>query len=272
MIRDLDVSVLQQRLVDVGNLEPEMIDAKDSFPLDEGIISKAVQACAGSFDEIGELFTLPKDEIITRVKEAYLAESQKDARLRYAHILAVLGDATGEQDLLDYINTQPWDDGWDYKGMGQFGESMSRLDRYFMALGLSGSEKAASSLNAKIQSLPDDAAFSHYRAISEAMGQVGNQESLSHLRELLKRPNLSGHAQYEINDRINDLTDVRQETGVRNRALIELHIARALIELDPADGEGREILRNYAKDQRATFARHAKAILDDRAKHMKKVL
>ena len=271
MIRDLDVAALQRRLVDVGNLEEEMVAAKDSFTLADEQIQEAVESSAKNFDKLGELFTRDYAEIISRVKDAYGQQSDPEARLRYAQILAVLGDASGEQDLIEYINSQPWDEGWDYKGMGQFGESMSRLDSYIMALGLSGSKKAADSLNEKIQSLPDDAAFSHYRALSEAMGQVGDQESAVHLRDLLKRPNLCGHSQHEISDRINDLTEVRQETGVRNRALIELHIARALVELEPTDEAGRKILQNYAKDQRATFARHAKAILDERAKHMRKI-
>lgn len=270
-LRKLNINTLQQKLVDAGNLEVNMIGISDSFPIADDELQKSVKTSAENFSELGKLFTCSQEEIIKRIKEALSTTTEVNARLRYAHILAVLGDASGEKELIEYIHNETWDEGWDYKGMGQFGESMSSLDSYIIALGLSGSKHAAEVLNKKLQDLPEDAAFSHYRALSEALELVGDQNSATLLANLLKRKQLTGHTQHEIADRINNLTEVRQETEVRNRSLIELHVARALVTLDPKHEQGREILLNYTKDQRATFARHAKAILDERSKHMKTI-
>jgi hypothetical protein len=155
--------------------------------------------------------------------------------------------------------------------MGQFGESMSPLDGTIMALGLSGSASGLEVLIEKAEQLPEDAAFSHYRALSSAFANMADSSGVTALEQLLERPRLSGHAQTQIADRIANLTDVRQETGIRNRALIELHLAKALVQMQPDHERGTQILAQYAKDQRATFARHAKAFLDERGQHMKKI-
>lgn len=269
-VRDMDVATLQRQLIEAGVLEPGMDGAADSLPLDDAVINEAIAEAAHDFTHLSRAFTLPREELAARVRQAYNTATDAEARLRYAHILGVLGDSTGAQTLNATVGETPWDEGWNYTGMGQFGESMSQLDRYIVALGGAGNAASTDVLLAKAEALPDTAEFSHYRALSEAFCALGDPRAVPALEQLLQRPGVSGHAQADLGDRIGDLTDVRQETRVRNRALIELHLARALVQLAPGHSEGTAILQRYARDQRATFARHAKAILDDRAKHIRR--
>ncbi len=267
-LRELDIRALQRRLIAEGVLEEGMDTAVDTFPLDDARIDKAIAEAAHDFAHLAKAFTLPADELRGRLSKAYGEADDADARLRYAHVLGILGDETGVETLRQHVQVSEWDEGWDYTGMGQFGRSMSELDSCIIALGRCGGDASVDVLIAKAESLPEQAEFSHYRALSEALAAAGDARAIPALEALLNRPDIAGHEQADVTSRIGDLTDVRQETRVRNRSLIELHLARALVQLAPEHAAGAAILQRYARDQRATFARHAKAILDERMKHV----
>lgn len=269
-LRDLDVRALQRRLIEEGNLDEGMDAAEDTFPLDDALIAEAIAEAAHDFAHLARTFALPDAELTSRLRAAYEGTDDADARLHYAHVLGILGDSAGVEALRRHVQEAEWDAGWDYTGMGQFGESMSELDSRIIALGRCGGDASVDVLMARAEALPAEAEFSHYRALSEALAAAGSERAVPALEALLGRPGISGHDQGDAEGRIGDLTDVRQETRVRNRALIELHLARALVQLQPEHPRGTAILHRYAHDQRATFARHAKSILDKRAKHMQR--
>ncbi len=264
LLRELDLCALQRKLILEGILDEGMAAAEDSFPIEDKIIDQAISKAAYDFADLNYAFTLPREELVARVCKAYRNADGDDAKLRYAHILGLLGDATGSETLATAVANAVWDEGWDYRGMGQYGRSMSVLDSRIIALGRGGDMHALDVLVAKAKSLPQEAEFSHYRALSEAFVGLGSDKSVPVIEALLLRPQITGHSLVSLKDRIQSMTPDASETRVRNRALIELHLAWALAQLAPRHPEGLAVLRCYAQDQRATFARHAKAILASR--------
>jgi hypothetical protein len=83
---------------------------------------------------------------------------------------------------------------------------------------------------------------------------------------------MSGFHQHDIDDVQADLTDDPCENEVRNCALRELVLARALYRCGDCDGLGEEILRNYARDMRGHFVRHARAVLSKQTRGLRKEL
>jgi len=152
--------------------------------------------------------------------------------------------------------------------MGQFGMSLSQMDARLIALGRIGSEAAWPVIIEKATQLDGDSEFSHFRAIAEACEGLyprcnydGAAEVLS---SLLKLPGVAGHARVNMSSLQSDLTDHTNETGPRNLALRELHLARALYRCgDDSTGTGRDLLSAYARDLRGHFAKHAAAVLGE---------
>ncbi|MCD8482188.1 MAG: FAD-dependent oxidoreductase [Verrucomicrobia bacterium] len=94
-IRSLPLEEIQQRLADLGILTPDLVSAKDSFPLsDEEIATTLIQSVENP-NLIDRLFTLPEMERVRRLKEAFNAASDLRAQRHFAFVLAIHGDSTG---------------------------------------------------------------------------------------------------------------------------------------------------------------------------------
>lgn len=263
-LREVDLAALQNELVQLGILDPEIAGAADSFPLPEAEIERALAAAVADPNQIDRLFTLPDAVRDQRLREAFAAAETPEARAFYAFVLGILGDATGAEILAAEVAATPWDAGWNYTGMGQFGASMSPLDARIIALGRCRRPVDAALLIAKAQTLPADAAFSHYRALAEALETIGDATAAEALAALLARPGASGHAVTDRSMRLRTATQDSNETSFRNASLIELHLAAALFRLSPDTPPGREILEQYARDVRGLYARFARDILSSR--------
>ena len=50
------------------------------------------------------------------MQEAYKASSDKEVKLRYAHVLGLLNDNTGVDDLMTAVSEAKWDKGWKFRG------------------------------------------------------------------------------------------------------------------------------------------------------------
>ncbi|GAF78687.1 unnamed protein product, partial [marine sediment metagenome] len=81
------------------------------------------------------------------LRKAY-ADASGDAKLIYAHILAVLRDPTGLPTLIAEIERSAWDRGW-VSGS----RTMSRLDRLIIAAGEPGDRRALPVIVAKMRQL-----------------------------------------------------------------------------------------------------------------------
>jgi hypothetical protein len=149
--------------------------------------------------------------------------------------------------------------------MGQFGMSSSPYDNMIVALGRSGDPKAVSTIVSCIKVLSPGCDLSHARAVAlacESLAEHDRQNLFAGaIHRLLSGDGMSGFQQHDIDDVQADLTDDPCENEVRNRALRELVLARALYRCGDCDGLGEEILRSYARDMRGHFARHARAVL-----------
>jgi hypothetical protein len=198
------------------------------------------------------------------VKKAFAGAKDDAARLHYAQLLSVLGDASGLDVLIAAVESAPaLDKGWQYVGMGQFGSSMSPLDTVFYALGRIGDKKATPALVAKLKLLQAGTEFSHFRALASALDRIGDPAAAPALAEVLARPGIRGKAMPAIGAVLDEAKGMNwTSTGERAEALRELFLARALFRCGDAGGLGRKVLEEYTKDLRGHFARHAAAVLD----------
>jgi len=272
-VRDIDLRALQQHLIELGCLPERVLSDTDSFPVDEALLDRAI---AEQWDDYAGLALIFSDMQRSKPKlHAALADAGDDAaRTRYALILALMDDAAGSAVLRDAAAKAAWDEGWNYRGMGQFGMTLSPTDALLVGLGrVAGADawpvlldKAASLRQRAIDAdeLPE---FSHCRALAMAFEALAarhpDDEAADALARLLELPGASGHAHTDLPRVLGALTGDRNENTVRNNALRELYLARAILRCgDTADRVGYHTLRQYADDLRGHFARHARANLD----------
>jgi len=263
-LREIDVRKLQGKLVEQGVLDPNVLEQEDSFPLPEKRIQKAVTDEIDTFMGLAVVFSRP-ERSVPLMREALERESDPERRLAYAQALGLLGDDAGADLLAERLNGEDWDEGWNYKGMGQFGLSLSPVDCRVIALGRAGRADKFAAIRRKIEALDADSAFSHVRAVCEACEALGARGAAPALARLLRTEGLGGHWHDSLERAIGDLTDNPNETEARNRSLKELHLARALYRLGDDDGLGKRTLERYGRDLRGHFARHAQAVLAEAA-------
>jgi hypothetical protein len=134
--------------------------------------------------------------------------------------------------------------------MGQYGSSISPLDRWIIALGMAGEKRAVPAILAKCSLLDASKEFSHHRAVALALELIGDRSAAPALGALLAKQGMTGHAVLEP-----------AAEGNRTTSLREIIVARALFRLGDHKGLARTSLTHYAKDLRGHFSRHAHAIL-----------
>ena len=258
IIRDLDTADIQAPLVKKGILTAALQKPRDSFPLSDAEVTQALQDSVQKPDLLDRVFTLQPEECRKRLQTALQSADDPKAKRHFAFSLGVLGSPEGVEILMQEIEETPWDTGWDYRGMGQFGASMSPLDARIIALGRCRDPRSLSVLLKKAETLPEDAAFSHYRALAEAFETLGDPQAAPALARLLARPGIQGHAIIDIQARLRTATDNSNETSFRNQSLIEITLAGALYSLQPDHDLALKILKQYAQDVRGLFAKHAR--------------
>jgi len=261
-LRKIDIKRLQRHLVEMGNLPESVLTDKDSYPFPPAQIAAAVAKIP---EGKGAAVVLASPQAaLPLVKDAY-AKAEDQAKVAYARLLAAMDDATGAKTLIDAIAATPqWDKGWNYKGMGQFGNAYSPLDTLIVAAGHTRDPKAVPAIVEKIAMLSADDAFSHHRAVGRALELIGDARAAKPLAQLLQKPGMAGYAQTDIETAIErgagGGTNAEQ---ARRESLRELMLARALFRCGDYQGLGRTILETYTKDLRGHLARHAQAVLEE---------
>ncbi len=257
--RAIDIRALQRQLATLGIVPETTPEETDSYPIPENRVAEAV----AGLKDIPVILAAP-ETASPLLRQAYRAAVDEKDKLAYAHILAVLGDATGLDVLTAAVEAQGWDQGWNYKGMGQFGNALSHLDTLIVALGRTRDRRALPVILSKIDKLDGASEFSHHRAVALALEMLGDPAAAEPLAALLARPGVRGHV-------VTDPATAARQTGadpnenqVRAQAIRELSLARALYRCGDKDGIGKKILQEYAKDLRGHLARHAQAVLDER--------
>jgi flavin-dependent dehydrogenase len=262
--RQVDIKALQQHLVEKKVLTPAVLKMKDSFPLPNEQFQKAVATLTNDYSGLSVLMTDPSRSV-PLLREALKMVTDKDAQLKVAHVLAMLGAVDGEEVLIAKVQEMPWDKGWNFRGMGQFGRSVSWADSYIIALGRAKSKKALPVLIEKARQLTATSEFSHFRALSLAFEGINDPAGAPVLAELLAREGMAGHAISMDNAKTTFPTFTKYASSAgdkeRNRVLRELSLARALYRLGDHQGLGEKTLKAYARDPRGMYANHAKLVL-----------
>lgn len=271
--RGIDMKRLQEYLVKVENLRPQVLEYKDNFPLTTAQIADSVEKVGTDLSAAWGLMTDVK-RAIPMLRDQYdrvAVQSSDEARVKtynYAYTLAALGDPTGLPVLIEKIkNTEEWDKGWNYRGMGQFGPAMSKLDYLIVVTARPGDASALPAILEKMEKLDASYDFSHFRAIALALEAIGedSDEVRGALVRLLDKPGITGHAQHDIATAV-DYTEGGNTNSEQSRrlSLRELFLARALYRLGDQDGRGRAILEEYVRDIRGHYSRHAAAALEEK--------
>jgi hypothetical protein len=289
--RTLDVKALQKVLVEKGVVPESVLTEKDLFPLSDETLAEAVASLPDEFRGLEGVYTKSSSEAyrglasvfaeprrsLPLLREAYGKADSDGKKLVYAHVLAFLGDGTGAGDLAAKVKGATWDKGWNYRGMGQFGRSVSWLDSCIIALGRTKSAEAFDAVAERAKELGPDSEYSHFRAVAMAFESVGDRRAAPILKELLEKQGVCGHAflferdgapAIKDYDKYNFSGSDGKATGgnavpdrERSACLRELVLARALYRLGDADGLGENTLRAYTKDPRRAYANHARQVL-----------
>ena len=248
----LDVKQLQRKLIEIGNLPPAVLEAKDSFPLSDEVLSAAVKRLANGYDGLAEIFSDP-----VRALPALRQETSFEAM----HVRALLGDSDAAPALVERLNSATWDEGWNFKGMSQYNRCVSKLDAIVLALGPARNPCALPALDALARQLTGKSEYSHFRALARAYGAIGGKEAAASLAMLLKIPGVSGHAiRDEVPPPIPGYSDLAMNAE-RSDVLRELCVAVALYRIGDPDGSAKRSLSSYLGDPRRVYANFVRKVL-----------
>lgn len=264
-VRKIDIKNLQKHLVEKNIIPESMLTAKDSYPISDEGMNAAVNQLAKDYQGISVILTDPQ-RAIPLLQTAWKKTSDESEKLRYAHVLGILGDNTGAGTLAKAVTTAEWDKGWNFRGMGQYGPTTSLVDNLVISLGRTNDQRALKPILRMLGKLDNKSEFSHCRAVAMALENLGDARAAKPLAELLKQEGMTGHAFTEIQANIDGSSSSFSDTSTRNKSLRELVLARSLYRCGDYDGLAKKILMSYAKDLRGHYASHAKAILTEKQK------
>ncbi len=257
--RGIDVRALQKHLVEVGNLDQRVLTDKDSLPLPPERIAAAVKTILTDYASTAIIMSHP-EQALPLVREAYTS-ADGEAKLAYAKVLGMLGDATGVETLVAELSAATkWDEipdwriGPDFPRAVQVGWSMSNLDNTLVALGHTRRPEAVPAILEKLKQLTPRSHFSHYRSVCLALELIGDPRAAQPLAGLLALPDVAGHA-------YTSLEDKKAAGDPRMSSVREVAIARALYRCGDYQDLGKKTLQQYTSDLRGHFARHAQAVL-----------
>ena len=167
-------------------------------------------------------------------------------------------------EILRRLSASEWDEGWNFKGMSQFGRSVSDVDAMLIALGRCRFADAVTEILRKAESLSADSAYSHVRALAFAAEGCGviakDRRKLARaLHRILALPGVGGHSRLRP-EPIPGYADAAADVE-RNLVLRELALARALYSLGDWERLGERTLEAYRRDYRRVYATHAEAAL-----------
>lgn len=266
--RKTDFPRLHRAMVEYHlNLPESVLLAPPGGP--DGLAHALPSALAGPLSTHGEAaLALAHPDASRKALSKSVHDRRADAgtRLRRALLLAVMNDPAGEPELLASLaGAKRWDEGWNYRGMGQFCRSESPLDDVITCLGRIGSKKAAPDVLRLGAKMGADTELSHIRAFSSYAEALAADPALrAKFVRLLSARLSSGplHVWPAVSDELAATDGDWCSTSSRNDSLKELFLARALYRCgDDAVGTGEKALRAYAADVRGQFAAAAWACL-----------
>lgn len=260
-IRKIDMKKVQRYLIEIGNLPSRVLKDTDFKGFGNKEMTLAAQSIPDKYKGLEILLTDKKRCLELLNKQIELTTSQ-DERIMFASVLCILGDGKYASVLEEKIKAySKWDEGWHYTGMGQFGMSVSRLDALIMALGNAKQESSLPVILEKSALLQPEDYFSHFRAIAMALESIGSKEAVPMLAKMLTIPGMRYHSISSFQDARKSVVPDPDDVSTRNKALKELHIARALYLCGDENSLGRSVLKQYAEGLQGHYARYASELL-----------
>ena len=251
----LDVKQLQRKLIEIGNLPPAVLEAKDSFPLSDETLAAAAKRLPNGYDGIAEILSDP-----VRAMPFLKRETSFEAM----YVRALLGEPEAAPALVKRLENAKWDEGWNFKGMSQYDRSVSKLDAVIIALGTARNPCALPALDALARQLTGESEYSHFRALARAYGAIGGKGAADSLAWMLKIPGVSGHAIRDaVPPPIPGYSDLAMNAE-RSDVLRELCVAAALYRLGDPDGSAKRSLTAYLSDPRRVYANFARQVITPR--------
>lgn len=261
--RDIDVKGLQRHLVEKGNLPAEVLGWEDNGMVDIERLESAVNGLGKQYRDVG-LVLAQWEQALPQMRKAHAAAERFEERLVYAHVLGIMGDPAGVEELVAVVTGKEPGLAMDIKGENAFGRRMSQADSYIVALGRTRDSRALKPLLGVLAEMDGAATFTRYRALTLALEALGDPAAARPLAELLGRPGISGHAFTQA----SGITAAGGYGGAggneRSLCLRELAIARALYRCGDYEGVAEKILRDYSRDLRGVYALHATEVLRKR--------
>ncbi len=253
--RQIDLERLRKHLAANGCLTPAVLTHGDSFPLAAARVEVAVKTLAEKdYSELGVIMAA-EDRSIPLMQAAYRSEATSpEGKLRCAHVLGMMGDTAGIETLIAKVREAKE---FDEERIDVYFPWVTWLDSYIIALGRTRDRRALEPLLEKLAMLGKGSGdrVSHYRALALALESLGEPAAARPLGETMKKLGIAGMAVTET----KGLTAAaRGRTGQR-----DLTMARVLFRLGDHEGIGRSILKQYARDVRGHYVRHAQAVLEE---------
>ena len=256
-VRAIKVKELQAHLVEKGVLPKDVLEWQDSWPINPERLTLAVKNVGNASTDVS-LVLDHADEALPLLRQAYAAAQTPEARLCYANVLGILGDATGVSTLVDAVEKTPEEPQLSLHWSERLGRRMSDLDTYMVALGRTRDKRALEPLLAKVKAMDASSPFYSFRAVTLALEALGDPAAAKPLADLLQKPGLGGYAMNSV----SAISDYGYGNGnERNLALRELALARALYRCGDCEGVAEKVLKSYALDLRGVYALHATAVL-----------
>ncbi|MEZ5104077.1 MAG: FAD-dependent oxidoreductase [Draconibacterium sp.] len=260
-IRYVDIKALQKELVAIESLPEHVLTDKDNFPPSMEKIQEASKTVVDNLKGL-EIILWDKERGIEALTDQFYPTQIEDDKLVYARILGMLGNPAGWAELIKAIDKyNDWDEGWNYRGMGQFGMSISYLDSLIIAAGRTKHKEVLPSIFRLMEKLTPESHFSHFRAVAIALETIGDTNAAEPLFKVLEMPGMKGHSMPDIETAKKMAPPDKNDVSTRNVSLRELILGRALYRCGDFNGVGNEILNNYSKDLRGHYYRHANGVL-----------
>jgi flavin-dependent dehydrogenase len=261
LIRNIDLKWLQKKLVEIKNLPEGAADYKDNFPPTIDQIHEAAKKVVNELEGL-EILLWDTERSIPVMEDFFHLNQNREQRLVYARILGMLGNTAGWKELISAIDTyDAWDEGWNFRGMGQFGRSLSYLDSLIIALGRTKKIEAVPSIVRLAKMLTPESEFSHFHAVAMALETIASRQGAEELLRLLSMEGVRGHAMTDIETAKKITPADRNDNSTRNNSLRELILGRALFRVGDLNGVGRETLDQYSRDLRGNYYLHATGVL-----------
>ena len=260
-IRYIDIKKLQKELIKIDSLPEHVLTDVDNYPPPMEKIQAAAKSVANDLKGL-EIVLWDKERGIAALTDQFYFTRNEENKLVYARILGMLNNPSGWQELIKAIDSyDDWDEGWNYRGMGQFGRSISYLDSLIIAVGRTKHVEALPTIFRLMEKLTPESHFSHFRAVAIALETIGDQKAVEPLFKVLDMPGMRGHSMPDIETAKKLAPPDRNDVSTRNNSLRELILGRALYKCGDFNSVGNQILNEYSKDLRGHYYRHANGVL-----------